>query len=665
MKTSVHLVSAPWAYPTIAPVQLGCLSAHLRRRFGPSVRVRSLSAFAEIPFGLAGPEFVAFHRHWNESQRELLSLLAYDHCYGRAGREDPAAAHHLIETIETAAAGRAKKRGWSQRFTLKPDDIRRLGQVVQRYADDKIVAALDADAVNLVGFSLNYSQVFMSILLAQRVRSKAANVVFLFGGGSVSHPLVVSRLVQLLGKDIVVVLGEGELKLESIVAKCLEARADDPRAATRQLPQLLAERDDGVFHGGDVPDLTNDHEAFYRRQIADLSALPLPDYAEYMATLRTLCRDSAAFSALRSALEVTAEGTRGCFAHCDFCSLNRSWSGFRKSAGAAIAERALELRRRHRARLVYFADNVCDTWAEEYSEHLIERGVRLPAHMQVRAHHPELFWVKLALAGVEVVQLGIEALSPPLLQAMAKGTRVSQNIRALKHLTELGVRAAQASNLITHHPRSTLADVAETKRVLSAIGSFGRLNLVRFQLQPGSPLYASLTHEEKHRLEPASSDQLPPVFRDLMVEKQVCIPSRWRDAAVETAWEELIDWYERQSEESAGEYLRCLEGTARRTWIRGRRRGKEFEVVLEGEEARIYQACHQGPTLRGLAVDSGLARADIVRSLANLEERGLLLHAEEHYFALGLRPRDALLMRCLGASPAVPAQARDRQLVRA
>jgi len=75
------------------------------------------------------------------------------------------------------------------------------------------------------------------------------------------------------------------------------------------------------------------------------------------------------------------------------------------------------------------------------SEILIERKLRITAFMECRVHHPEVYWTKLALAGVEAIQVGIEALSPTLIRSMNKGTRAKQNLLVQKWLKELGIES--------------------------------------------------------------------------------------------------------------------------------------------------------------------------------------------------------------------------------
>ncbi|MDJ0821793.1 MAG: radical SAM protein, partial [Paracoccaceae bacterium] len=393
-------------------------------------------------------------------------------------------------------------------------------------------------------------------------------------------------------------------------------------------------------------DQTEHNPMFFRNQIHDLSALPPPDFRSYFASLRQACESQSVYEGLLDHVALSIEGTRGCFAKCDFCSLNRNWSGFRKRTGETVAKETLALRRAYPAGKVYFTDNVCDTWAEDYADALIAGGQRVRSHMQLRAHHPPSFWIKLALSGVEVVQIGVEALSAPLLSVISKGTKPVQNVRSLKLLAELGINCTDASNIITHHPRSTLADVAETRRVLEAILHFGTFSMVPFALVPGAPIYEELSREEKDQLRIDPRVPLPGALSSYLVEKHMTKPTHWRDPERDEAWDAVVTWYfAEKAKETGGSGLRLLESTPEQVWLQGYQAGRFTEIVLDGLDAAIVDACHEGPSTEQLAGTLGLTTAELMPMLDGLAELGILLAIGGHYLTVALRSRDTVLLR--------------------
>ena len=70
-------------------------------------------------------------------------------------------------------------------------------------------------------------------------------------------------------------------------------------------------------------------------------------------------------------------------------------------------------------------------------------------------------WAELKVmgkAGMQEVQIGIEALSTPLLKKLHKGTSAIQNLEIMKNCEALGIE--NISNLILYFPGSDERDVA-------------------------------------------------------------------------------------------------------------------------------------------------------------------------------------------------------------
>ena len=143
----------------------------------------------------------------------------------------------------------------------------------------------------------------------------------------------------------------------------------------------VAGLDPGIIVIGEQIDLGLRNPAHHATQVKTLSELALPDYDEYFAALRLACADETVYAAFRAATDVLVEGSRGCFARCDFCGLNRVWQGFRKHSADQVVRGTVALTRKYRTSQVFFVDNVCDTWAEEYARMLVQGGIRQRSFM--------------------------------------------------------------------------------------------------------------------------------------------------------------------------------------------------------------------------------------------------------------------------------------------
>jgi hypothetical protein len=296
----------------------------------------------------------------------------------------------------------------------------------------------------------------------------------------------------------------------------------------------------------------------------------------------------------------------------------------------------------YRCDKVVFMDNVCDTWAEGYADALIERNGRVRAFMELRVHHPESFWAKLALCGVEDVQVGIESFVQELLTLMNKGTRAKDNLLVQKWLKELGIRSS--SNLITHHPKSTTGHVRETKAILREIPHLDRLHLSNFALLLGSPIDRELIPEERRRLVERTGIDLPASVRGYFTLKgEYEPPDRMLDDDAMAAWSDLEVWERRFRRELPDEPSMTVSRLGDVALVIDARTHQRKEFFLEGDSARVYELCHRGPTLAKLEKESGLGSASVQRVVTRFLDDGLLIAIGEHLVSLALRPRDELI----------------------
>jgi hypothetical protein len=106
---------------------------------------------------------------------------------------------------------------------------------------------------------------------------------------------------------------------------------------------------------------------------------------------------------------------------------------------------------------------------------------------EIRADVPASKLKILKDAGMEEVQIGIEALSTRMLKKLNKGTTAIQNIETMKHCEALGI--VSSSNLLIHFPGSDEADVSETLHAIDFVLPFLPLRIVHFWLGLASPVF--------------------------------------------------------------------------------------------------------------------------------------------------------------------------------
>jgi len=632
MITQISLISMPWATPFSPSIQLGLLKSYIDSVFGDRVRTRCHSAHLGIR--LLSPEATAQAMPFDEHAYMLLVL-------GERQRRktqgiallSPPLAGALKEISSSRTAGAA----------LTQKSLGKLSRATKAYLDSEVAPHLAARGVNVIGFSVIYDQIYASIFAVTYLRRRFPDFkfLFLFGGYSVTIPKV-AEIFHNLNVPGLFVVGEGEKKLEMIVQILL----DLPDQEFKTGPEIIAARVPGVYRITPMTRLFEREAECFSTQFASLNEVPLADYREYFETLEKASADDEFRLRFLKQCQIPLEGSRGCFAACDFCGLNSTWAGFRAAPADRVVSQAEQLVALYPGTSLFFVDNVCDTWAERYAERLLERELRYEAFMELRAHHQEAFWTKLSLAGVNNIQIGVETFSPGLLAKMGKKTRVFQNIAVQKYLKELGVESC--SNLIFCHLESKLADVVETRRALEQLSHLGELSTITFVLVAGSPLYYGLSPEERRALRPALKGAIPAAVREFVFRFGHVPPGRLAlDSRTARAWQELEEWYDALKAQCR---VNPPELTVRRI-APGRLRvfDSRFEQVHEhilvGADAMLLDVCHSPSRKVRIVADTGLAAAAVEEGLAALVARKLLYESEGVYISLPLRPRDELIQR--------------------
>ncbi len=626
MKTSLHLLSMPMHDPVHPSSQLGYLHAYVRDVFGDVVPVRSYSAYMDILLGMEDDGLGEFYSRYRLFGEEIFFLV----CCCRMPRH-PGMFERVLDLYNQSHPPDLR---------VSRQTILALAEAMEAYLEDDFIPHLDREGLHVVGMTTTFAQVFASIFAAGYIGKHArGQLLFVFGGASMAlHEA--TRTLDLWGVRGLMVAGSGEAPLRAILEACLDLR-----------PDQMADVEAAI----DSADLVNVTRVGSARKPIDLAmsrefleTIPDPDYDEFFSRLRSVCDDAVYAKVVEESVALPLEGSRGCFARCDFCQNPDITSRFRTLKGRKVAERALVLCNRYQIRRVFFADSVCNSWAEEYADHLLAGDARIAAFMEMRVHAPETFWTKLALAGVSEMQLGIEAASEPLLSAMSKGTTVMQNLAAAKYLAELRVNSL--SNLITHHPKSTVSDVERTTEITKLIEHFPQFCLSRFVISYASPIHKQLNETQKSQLV-RGFDWLPSDLCDYSFPRDLAYayPEDWLAPEVADAWDRFRQWYDAHVNELA---VRRPAFTVERKGdeellVTDTRFGASLEYSLRGAPARVFTFCHNVTKAAQIEQRCRL-KADVVRSiLAEFVERSMVVKVGDRYLSLALRPRQELVENLL------------------
>ena len=450
----IALISAPWPLYNRPSIQLGTLKAYLQSRY-PHIRVDAHHFYLELAASLE------YKLYQQISERTWLAECIY------ASLLFP----ERFEAIDTLFS-----RNVSSKPILKKTGLKKIAAQAKKISDTFIDRRPWEDYL-LAGFSVSLCQFTSSLYFIKRLKRRFPNLCMVIGGSSFSGTAP-RALFELLPEVDVVINGEGEQPLSQLVGGLIECSDLD------DLPPIK-----GIIRPKSVD---NDEDKNTFSQLNSLNKLPPPDYDDYFALLNSFKAQKMFFPVL------PIETSRGCWwkktspsgksSGCAFCNLNLQWEGYRSKDSAQVVDEIDRLTKKHQSLSVALVDNVLPRKnSKKIFEKLslLKKDLGVFAEIRATTSKPEL--KKMAQAGVQEVQIGIEALSTSLLRKLHKGTTAIQNLEIMRDCQALGI--VNYSNLILHFPGSDEQDVADTMRALEFVTPYHPLKTVAFWLGLGSPVW--------------------------------------------------------------------------------------------------------------------------------------------------------------------------------
>ncbi len=450
----IALVSAPWPVFSRPSIQLGTLKAYLADVF-PDLTVAAHHFYLSVADGIGYRQYQALSKKTWLAETVYAALLYPERLAD-------------IEKLYRKKQGRGSP--------LADVDLETIAGRV-RDISDRFVRDVNWKEFRLVGFSVCLCQLTASLYLIRRIKAVSPDTAIVTGGSTLSLETGQGLMQVFPGIDAVVV-GEGEKPLAGLIRYFREGGDNReipaaPGVVTRQTPERTGTA------------------SFC--QLGTMDDLPMPDYSDYFELLASLGAPATFFPTL------PVEISRGCwwqsarprgagsFSGCAFCNLNRQWEGYRSKRPDRVVSEIDTLTIKHQSLSVAVMDNtppVKTTPAAFASMTRLKRDFEI--FCEVRASTTRQSLAVMKAAGLNSVQIGIEALSTGLLKKINKGATAIRNLEIMKNCEELGI--ANSSNLILCFPGSDEDDVAETLRNIEFAAFYRPLKLVTFSLGLGSPV---------------------------------------------------------------------------------------------------------------------------------------------------------------------------------
>ena len=246
-------------------------------------------------------------------------------------------------------------------------------------------------------------------------------------------------------------------------------------------------------------------------------------------------------------------------------------------------------------------------------------------------------------AGMQGVQIGIEALSTRLLKKLNKGTTAIQNIEIMKHCEMTGI--TNSSNLILYFPGSDQEDVIETLRNLDFVLPFRPLKIVHFWLGFGSPVWqnpetfgikAVFNHRNYAGIFP------PNIFKtmrftiqayrgDIGHQRKLWQPVKQKLKAWEKAYGKLHHGPRHEN------ILSFRDGKNFLIIRQKRLKGQHLTHRLEGTSRAIYLFCRQHRSLKRILARFPSVTADRIEPfLKMMVDKKLMFEENDNYLSLAV-----------------------------
>ncbi|MEN8780597.1 MAG: RiPP maturation radical SAM C-methyltransferase [Desulfobacterales bacterium] len=453
-RKQIVLVSTPWPLFNRPSIQLGVLKAYLTTKH-PGLEVRAHHFYLQLAAA------IGYGVYQNISERTWLAESVY------AALLHPERAAAIEALFCRKATGRPM---------LKDLDFKAMIAKVEAVSQE-FIAAVSWERVLLAGFSLCLCQLTAVLFFIKRIKALNPDLPVVVGGSMFTGDSL-PRLLRAFPEIDFAVNGEGERPLSLLVGRLTRVAGPRVLPPPGVIDRKIAAREEPVPHN----------------QLKALSSLPIPDFTDYFALLKSLSPDNSFFPTL------PAEMSRGCwwrrpavgktFSGCAFCNLNRQWKGYRDKKPQQVVREVDILTTRYRCLSVAFVDNLLPrTSSGEIFQKLAGLKKDLHFFCEIRADTPREWLERMKRAGVAELQIGIEALSTRLLVKLNKGITAIENLAVMKTCEELGL--VNASNLILHFPGSDQEDVDETLHNLEFAQPYYPIQCVRFWLGLGSPVWSN------------------------------------------------------------------------------------------------------------------------------------------------------------------------------
>lgn len=248
-----------------------------------------------------------------------------------------------------------------------------------------------------------------------------------------------------------------------------------------------------------------------REIIKNLDELPLPawDLVNIEPYKNAWLKSSGYFS-------INLNTTRGCPFKCNWCAKPIYGNRYNARSPLHVVEEIKYLKEKFNIQHIWFCDDIFGLkpgWVKTFSELVIKENCMVPFKIQCRADLllQEENIKSLAQAGCDEVWIGAESGSQNILDAMDKGTTVSQIYEATRLLKKHGIKPCFF--LQFGYPGETMSEINLTIKMVMELMPYHIGVSVSYPL-PGTKFYDMVKDQLKTKANWSDSDELALMFKN-------------------------------------------------------------------------------------------------------------------------------------------------------
>ena len=474
-----------------------------------------------------------------------------------------------------------------------------------------VLSNINWDDFDIVGFTLNHGQFLPSLAIAKKIKEKYPYKKIVLGGSRTAGDIG-KKVLEVFDFIDFVVSGDGEEALYQLA-------------------------------------IGEEINCYKSDSCINLNELPIPDYDSFYQDLSMISTEIQQLYHVYGRLPL--EISRGCWWNkCTFCNLTIQYKNYREKKVEKILEEINYLSDKYKMLTFQIIGNTLPL--KDY-KHLFEEIKKIGKDFTfialARAGRLKSDDYKLLKeAGFTALQIGIESFSSNYLKKINKGTRVIDNIGALKFCNENGI--TNNYNIIVGYPNEEKIDFEETEKNIQFIKQYiDPPNIAPLEIGVKSHIFQNPQQYGIEHLDFVNTDQV--MFPRDVLEKGISFFYKYEGKQEENQWEQLVEDWKKIREKNirdanerrktvdqlvfyyvdGGDFLKIYD----------KRNIKHVKVyVLNKLEREIFLSCIDIASYKELRNKfKDISENDLVSILKIFEENNIIFKEDDSYLSLPLRYR--------------------------